>query len=113
MQENTFQVVLATDGLLSFVFFVYDDIEWGFANIGFSAGDRVRFLMVPGALTFQSRNIETTSNVNITGLYIYRVDLRTVLGPSGEMLTCTGISNILRLLIQHPLHCSYCIHKNI
>ena len=76
---------MATDGQLSFALFVYGDIEWGAANIGFNAGDGVRSFMVPGALTPQARNIETTSNVNRTGLYIYRVDLTTILTANGEI----------------------------
>ena len=76
---------MATDGQLSFALFVYGDIEWGAANIGFNAGDGVRSFMVPGALTPQARDIETTSNVNRTGLYIYRVDLTTLLSANGEI----------------------------
>jgi len=63
---------------MSFVFFVYDEIEWGFANIGFNAGDNRRSFMAPGSLTSQTRNFESGSNVNIPGLYIYRVDQRLV-----------------------------------
>ena len=82
-QENTFQVVIATDGQETFVFFIYGDIEWGDgANIGFNAGDGTRSFMVPGALTTQSRNIEDGSNVDMTGVYIYRVDSCSVLGPN-------------------------------
>ena len=76
---------MATDGQASFVFFIYSDIQWGIANIGFNAGDGVRFFMVPGALTPQTRNIENGSNVNVSGLYIYRVDQNTVFEP-GEKL---------------------------
>ena len=84
LQVNGFQVVLATDGQVSFVFFIYNDIQWGTANIGFNAGDGERLIMTPGALTSQTRNIENGSNVNILGLYIYRVDQRVVFGPSGK-----------------------------
>ena len=45
----------------------------------------MRFFMVPGALTSQTRSIENGSNVNILGLYIYRVDQNTVFEP-GEKL---------------------------
>ena len=41
--------------------------------------------MAPGALTSSARNIETTSNVNRTGLYIYRVDLTTILTANGKI----------------------------
>jgi len=78
------QVVLATDSQLSFVFFIYGSITWGTANIGFNAGDGLRFFMVPGALTSQTRNIEMGNNVNIPGSYIYRVDQRLVIDPSGK-----------------------------
>ena len=74
---------------MTFVFFIYGDIQWGDsanygfdgANIGFDAGDGTRFFMVPGALTNQTLNIDEGSNVGVTGLYIYRVDLCSVLGP--------------------------------
>ena len=94
LQANTFQVVIATDGQRTFVFFIYGDIEWGDdANIGFDAGDGVRSFMVPGALTSQSINIEDGSNVDVTGLYIYRVDLPLVLGPNdGEKLKLSCVT---------------------
>ena len=83
-----FQVVIAADLQMTFVFFIYGDIQWGAgANIGFNAGDSVRYYMAPGALTNQTLNIDEESNVGVTGVYIYRVDLRSVLGPSdGEKL---------------------------
>ena len=79
LQDNTLQVVIATDGQVSFVLYLYSNIEWGVANIGFNAGDNVRSFMLPGAWTFQIRNVENGSNVDIPGLYIYRVDRRLVL----------------------------------
>ena len=67
---------------MTFVFFIYGDIQWGDgANIGFNAGDGVKFFMDPGALTNQTLNIDEGSNVGVTGVYIYRVDLCSVLGP--------------------------------
>jgi len=75
---------MATDGQATFIFFIYSDIEWGIANIGFNAGDGVRSFMVPGALTSQTMNIDMGSNVNISGLYIYRVDQNVVFEPTGE-----------------------------
>ena len=83
-QANTFQVVIAADQLMTFVFFIYHDIQWGGdgANIGFAAGDGIRSFMVPGALTNQVLNIDEGSNVGVTGVYIYRVDRCSVLGPN-------------------------------
>ena len=75
-------MVIAADQQMTFVFFIYHDIQWGDgANIGFSAGDSTTSFMVPGALTNQVLNIDEESNVGVTGLYIYRVDLCSVLGP--------------------------------
>ena len=73
---------------MTFVFFIYGDIQWGNgdiqwgngANIGFSAGDGTSSFMVPGALTNQVLNIDEGSNVGVTGVYIYRVDC-SVRGP--------------------------------
>ena len=71
---------------MTFVFFIYGDIQWGSgANIGFNAGDGMRSFMVPGALTNQVLNIDEGSNVGVTGVYIYRADLCSVLGArNGE-----------------------------
>ena len=74
--------MIATDGQRTFVFFIYGEIEWGFANIGFNAGDNFRSFMVPGALTFDSVNIEEGSNVGRTGVYLYRVDRCSIIDPN-------------------------------
>ena len=87
---------------MTFVFFIYGDIQWGdAANIGFDGGDGTRFFMVPGAL--KNLNIDEGSNVGVTGLYVYRVDLCSVLGPiDGEkpklllLLLVITIRNIFR-----------------
>ena len=64
------------------MFFIYGDIQWSDgANIGFNAGDAIRSFMVPVALTNQTLNIDEGSNVGVTGVYIYRLDLCSVLGP--------------------------------
>ena len=68
---------------MTFVFFIYHDIQWGSgANVGFNAGDGINSFMVQGALTNQTLNIDEGSNVGVTGLYIYRLDLCSVLGPN-------------------------------
>ena len=81
-QANTFQAVIVADQHMTFVFFIYGDIQWGdTARIGFSAGDGTGFFMVPHVLRRQALNIDEGSNVDVTGLYIYRVDLCLILGP--------------------------------
>ena len=67
---------------MTFVFFIYGDIQWGnAASIGFNAGDGTRSFVNQHALSRQALDIDEESNVNVTGVYIYRVDLCSVLGP--------------------------------
>ena len=76
-QVNTLQAVLATDGSITFVMFLYHDIQWssGTTTIGFNAGDEVNYFTVPESLTADGvLNLDSTSNVGIPGMYIYRVD---------------------------------------
>ena len=84
MQANTFQVVMATDGEKSFVFFTYFDIQWGEGTVGFDAGDGVRSFTLNGSLTAATQDIERRSNVDVEGLYAYRVDLPEIISPGGE-----------------------------
>ena len=92
LQANTFQAVIATDGQRTYAFFIYGDIEWGDgATVGFNAGDGVRFIVV----TTQPLDVETGSNVGITGLYINRVDL---FDPTdGEKIPVPYTSNLFVL----------------
>ena len=78
MQRNTFQVVLASDWQLSFAIFIYDEITFGpRAMAAFDAGDGNRFYSIPGPI----RNIESTSNVNRPGVYVFRIDSDNILSP--------------------------------
>ncbi len=90
LQTNTFQCVMATDGVTSFVLFLYADgqIQWTTgdasggigglggtpAQVGFNAGDGVRFTTVPGSRTNEIINIEYTSNLAVPGMWVFRVD---------------------------------------
>ena len=85
VQANTFQVVLATDGSVSFVFYIYIDIQWGGpTQLGFNAGDGINSFTLSEAFnTFAVLNLESTSNVGIPGCYIFRVDTQQILRPGG------------------------------
>ena len=77
--------MIATDGQKTFALFIYGDIEWGDndTTIGFNAGDGVRSIVV----TTRPLDVETGSNVGVTGLYINRIDLSSILSPDdGEKL---------------------------
>lgn len=95
VQTNTFQCVMATDGTLAFVIFLYaqGEIQWttgddsdginGFggtpAQVGFNAGDGIRFVSVPDSQTANILHIdERVGNSGETGVWIFRVDEATV-----------------------------------
>ena len=91
---------MATDGTHSFVIFLYANglIQWTTgdasggsgglggtpAQVGFNAGDGVRFAIVPGSRTASIINIASTSNVGINGVWIYRVDAAEIVDPNDE-----------------------------
>ena len=108
LQANTFQAVIATDGQRTFAIFIYADMEWGnSATVGFNAGDGIRSIVV----TTQPLDVETGSNVGVTGLYINRIDLSVILTPTdGEkikllhcmLLKLLGVSTYQQFCISNP-----------
>ena len=79
-------MVLATDGSLSFIFFIYIDINWGGSTqLGFNAGDGIHSFTLHEAFNFTAiRNLASTSNVDIPGFYLFRVDSQQILRPIGK-----------------------------
>uniref|UniRef100_A0A8C9V4C8 Sushi, nidogen and EGF like domains 1 n=1 Tax=Scleropages formosus TaxID=113540 RepID=A0A8C9V4C8_SCLFO len=88
---NTFQVVLITDGELSFTIFHYHNITWttgmhassggdlaGLGGIaaqaGFNAGDGRRYFNIPGSRTDDVVDVEETTNVGYPGRWVFRID---------------------------------------
>ncbi|XP_054916683.1 sushi, nidogen and EGF-like domain-containing protein 1 isoform X1 [Poeciliopsis prolifica] len=88
---NTFQVVLITDGELSFTIFQYNNITWttgrhassggnlvGLGGIaaqaGFNAGDGRRYFNIPGSRTADVVSLEETTNVGYPGRWVFRID---------------------------------------
>ncbi|XP_059785117.1 sushi, nidogen and EGF-like domain-containing protein 1 isoform X10 [Balaenoptera ricei] len=88
---NTFQIVLITDGKLSFTIFNYESITWttgthassggdaaGLGGIaaqaGFNAGDGRRYFSIPGSRTADMAEVETTTNVGVPGRWAFRID---------------------------------------
>uniref|UniRef100_A0A7N9AM32 Sushi, nidogen and EGF-like domain-containing protein 1 n=1 Tax=Mastacembelus armatus TaxID=205130 RepID=A0A7N9AM32_9TELE len=88
---NTFQVVLITDGELSFTIFQYNNITWTTgmhassggnlaglegiaAQAGFNAGDGKRYFNIPGSRTADVVNVEGTTNVGYPGRWVFRID---------------------------------------
>ena len=63
---NTFQVVIASDGVQTFVRFSYGDIQWGGSTtlIGVSAGDRINFITHPASLSpFVTSLLDNTTTI--------------------------------------------------
>lgn len=99
-QLNTFQCVLITDGLLSFAMYLYprNGIQWttgdasggsnGFggipAQVGFNAGDGVRFSVINSSRTDDVVNLDERSNVMKPGIYVYQVDGTAVPGGCSD-----------------------------
>jgi len=89
-QTNTFQCVLATSGVESFVIFLYanERIQWTTGDFnggvngvggaeaiaGINAGDGVNFVTIPGSRTPRIITVYQTSNVGIPGIWIVKVD---------------------------------------
>ena len=57
------------------------------AQVGIDAGDGVRFISVPGALTDEIINIPTTSNIGIPGVWILQ-------GEGASCVQCSLLCNI-------------------
>ncbi len=80
MQSSTFQAVLATNGDMSFVLFVYGVINRGQddqASAFFSAGDGINNTTIPNSN--DPSTLMERSNVNIPGVYLFRVDSFSIL----------------------------------
>ena len=84
---NTFQCILATSELESFVIFLYADLQWttgdkSFGNdglggtealAGYNAGDLINSYTIAGSQTSRIINLTTTSNVGIPGRWVFKV----------------------------------------
>ena len=73
---------MATDGQLSFVTFLYDDIQWtdDFTEAGIIQLDSPLAVLIP-ASDSDSRILTTTSNVGVPGMWMYRVDTDIIMPP--------------------------------
>ncbi|XP_075183389.1 alpha-tectorin [Anomaloglossus baeobatrachus] len=87
---NTFQALLISDGTSSFAMFNYEEITWTtgtasggdpltglggvMAQAGFNGGNSTNFFSVPGSRSPEVVNIEESTNVNIPGRWLFRID---------------------------------------
>ena len=87
--------MLVTDGSQSFVMLLYADglIQWTTgdlsngvngmggipAQVGFNAGDGINFAAVPDSRTAGIIDIDTTSNIGISGVWAFQVSEETII----------------------------------
>jgi hypothetical protein len=100
--NNTFQAVLTSDGKLSFVVFNYGQIGWSnvimhHIRAGFDSGNNNVFFLINGSSTFDIINLTATSNVNMAGKNVFRVDTSFVY-PNSEDLTSQSEHNFVYFL---------------
>ena len=95
LQENTFQLILATDWTYSFAIFTYpeDGLNWGndpagsgrYGIVGYNVGDGVGFLNLPGSGTENVTLLdEIEGNTGKIGQWVYRIDSNQSLSSEGE-----------------------------
>ncbi|XP_048368680.1 alpha-tectorin isoform X2 [Sphaerodactylus townsendi] len=105
---NTFQAVLTSDGTSSFAMFNYEEINWTtgtasggdpltglggvMAQSGFNGGNNTNYFSIPGSRTTEIVNIEETTNVNLPGRWVFRIDGREIDPANG----CSARGQFLR-----------------
>jgi hypothetical protein len=102
--RNTYQAILATDKISSFVLLFFNNITWTTghprptlgncsglggkpAKVGVDAGDGINIFNVPGSCTESIINVTHTTNVFQAGKWVFRVDEPTISQP--EPVTTT------------------------
>ena len=88
-QNNTFQCVLAISGNETYAIYLYADglIQWTTSDVsgvnglggdpalaGYNAGDGIISYTIPGSQTDDIIEIASTSNVNVSGVWVFRLD---------------------------------------
>jgi len=69
--NNTFQLVIATDGKISFLVFNFGNMSWPNSQFemnsffGYNAGDNINYYSYPDSFTNNITNVASKSNVNI------------------------------------------------
>ena len=82
--NNTFQIVLCTDEDRSFVFLLYHDLQWfdfynsSYPHVGFATENRNNSHMLPYSGTEDIFKLVNESNVNVPGLFAFRVDANQI-----------------------------------
>ena len=102
--------MLTSDGTHSFVLFLYADdlIQWTTGDItgsnglggipaqcGLNAGDGNQFFSISGSQTAAIINIYSTSNIDVPGIWVFRVDQNAIIHPQHSMFISKHIRHYL------------------
>ena len=123
LQTNTFQCILATDGVESFVIFLYefDGIQWNTpdssggdhglgergAVAGINGGDNFTYFNIPGSLTPDIINVDQTSNVGIPGVWMFQVGKGNFISIF-HVLTVAICEFVVVVTVSLPCAINYC-----
>lgn len=76
--DNSFQAIIATDGVTTYVALFYREVDLArAAQVGFNAGDDVGYFLVASLRDASSQGIQSRSNLQSydrPGFYVYRID---------------------------------------
>jgi len=109
--NNTFQVIIATDGNLSFLVFNFGIISWPNSQFrvnlffGYNAGNNINYYSYPDSFTNNITNVAVKSNVNIPGKWIFIASTnsstlsttRTTLASGSLIFNLLGNSTVFTL----------------
>jgi len=88
LQRVTFQCILATNGVQSYVFFLYGDIDRSRRSIppqiGINAGNEADFISINGSLNSNIFNIIRRSNLGCSGVFFFQVN-GDIIQPQSDM----------------------------
>ena len=75
-QTNTFQCILATDNIRSYIIFLYADglIQWPSSGAQVGLSGSMSYVYIPGSSTPSILNITLMSNVGIGGKWVFQVN---------------------------------------
>lgn len=78
-------MVLATDGKVSFAFFIYGTLQFGnSSNIGFRKSSVMNYMESEALST--ATIVASSSNIGIRGVFLYRIDPHFILPANGSTL---------------------------
>ena len=81
---------MASDGKQSYILFIYREIRWGrdIATAGFNAGDGLRYYALIQPQVKSNVTLERDSNIDVPGVYAFRVDPDDTYLPLGKLAFC-------------------------